>query len=150
MGTKIICASCVVPFIRMMEPSLQKVVLCVKIYRCTFPMQEIDDYRLMFGYLISYVWRAFDYSPGKYVCCKFDINGSLIIVSNSSSRKPIHVIAISSTWAFSIPNHLFSNYVLFSIWAVNCLHLWLIMLLFFYSVNILTIIYKLLVYKLCI
>lgn len=80
MGTKIICASCVVPFIRMMEPSLQKVVLCVKIYRCTFPMQEIDDYRLMFGYLISYVWRAFDYSPGKYVCCKFDINGSLIIV----------------------------------------------------------------------
>lgn len=43
-------------------------------------MQEIDDYRLMFGYLISYVWRAFDYSPGKYVCCKFDINGSLIIV----------------------------------------------------------------------
>lgn len=57
-----------------------KVVLCVKIYRCTFPMQEIDDYRLMFGYLISYVWRAFDYSPGKYVCCTFDINDSLIIV----------------------------------------------------------------------
>lgn len=28
----------------------------------------------------------------------------------------------------------FSNYVLFSIWAVNCLHLWSIMLLFFFTV----------------
>lgn len=56
------------------------------------------------------------------------------LLSNSSSRKPIHVIAISSTCAFSIPNHLFSNYVLFSIWAVNCLHLWSIMLLFFFTV----------------
>lgn len=45
------------------------------------------------------------------------------LLSNSSSKKPIHVIAISSTWAFSIPNQLFSNYILFSIWAVNCLHL---------------------------
>lgn len=75
MGTKIICASCVVPFIRMMEPSLQKLYCVWKFIGTLFPCK-----RLMFGYLISYVWRAFDYSPGKYVCCTFDINDSLIIV----------------------------------------------------------------------